>query len=310
MKSANGDETLPFTVPEGFSVQRVADDSVVHDCFSITMDGLGRPVVSGPGYIRTLVDDNQDGVYDRTFLWTSMAKQGAQGLWSEGRKLYFVSEGALWLTEDADGDLAADANPKRVLELPTGGEHDVHAIRRGPDGFWYFIAGNFAKDLAKLQNDPLSPVGRSRSGTLWRISPDFKTRGVWAHGMRNCYDFDFLPDGQIVTFDSDCEREATLPWYRPTRVFVLGPGSDAGWCGQAWKDEDHRITMPQTLAQLGRGSPTGVAVYQHRTFPKKYHDAAFVLDWTFGRVLAVFPSRNLDESQRIPNKVPAEVFMQ
>ena len=168
MKSAHGDETLPFAVPEGFSVQRVADDSVVHDCFSMTIDGLGRPVVSGPGYIRTLVDDNQDGIYDRTFLWTSMTKQGAQGLWSEGRKLYFVSEGALWLTEDADGDLAADANPKRILELPTGGEHDVHAIRRGPDGFWYFIAGNFAKDLAKLQNDPLSPVGRSRSGTSHR----------------------------------------------------------------------------------------------------------------------------------------------
>lgn len=310
LKSASGDDTPPFTVPEGFSVQRVADDLVVHDCFSMTMDGLGRPVVSGPGYIRTLVDDNQDGIYDRTFLWSNMAKQGAQGLWSEGRKLYFVSEGALWLSEDADGDLAADANPKRVLDLPTGGEHDVHAIRRGPDGFWYFIAGNFAKDLAKLQTDPLSPVGRSRSGTVWRISPDFKTRGVWAHGMRNCYDFDFLPDGQIVTFDSDCEREATLPWYRPTRVFVLGPGSDAGWCGQAWKDEDHRITMPQTLAQLGRGSPTGVAVYQHRAFPKKYHDAVFVLDWTFGRVLALFPSKNLDESQRIPNKVPAEVFMQ
>lgn len=276
----------------------------------MTLDGLGRPVVSGPGYIRTLVDDNQDGIYDRSFLWTSMAKQGAQGLWSEGRKLYFVSDGALWLTEDADGDLAADANPKRVLELPTGGEHDVHAIRRGPDGYWYFIAGNFAKNIAKLQNDPLSPVQRSRSGTVWRVSPDFATRGVWAHGMRNCYDFDFLPDGQIVTFDSDCEREATLPWYRPTRVFVLGPGSDAGWCGQAWKDEDHRITMPQTLAQLGRGSPTGVAVYQHRAFPPKYHDAVFALDWTFGRVFSIFPSKNLDESQRIPNKVPAEVFMQ
>ena len=308
--SATPDDVPIFTVPEGFLVQRVADDSIVHDCFCMTLDGLGRPVVSGPGYIRTLVDDNQDGIYDRTFLWTSMAKQGAQGLWSEGRKLFFVSEGALWVTEDLNGDLAADAKPKRVLDLPTGGEHDVHAIRRGPDGFWYFIAGNFAKDLAKLQNDPLSPVQRSRSGTIWRISPDFATRGVWAHGMRNCYDFDFLPDGQIVTFDSDCEREATLPWYRPTRVFVLGPGSDAGWCGQAWKDEDHRITMPQTLAQLGRGSPTGVAVYQHRAFPKKYHDAIFVLDWTFGRVVSVFPSKNLDESQRIPNKVPAEVFMQ
>ena len=304
------DEEPPFTVPDGFSVVRVADDSMAHDCFCMTLDGLGRPVVSGPGYIRTLIDDDGDGKYDRSFLWTDLTKQGAQGLWSEGRKLYYVSEGGLWLSEDNDGDLSADPNPKKVLELPTGGEHNAHAIRRGPDGYWYLIAGNFARDISKLQNDPLSPVARSRSGTIWRMSPDFSKRSVWAHGMRNCYDFDFLPDGQIVTFDSDCEREATLPWYRPTRVMVLGPGSDAGWCGQSWKDEDHRITMPLVVAQLGRGSPTGVAVYQHRAFPKKYHDAVFVLDWTFGRVMAVHPSSNLDESKRIANRVPAEVFMQ
>ena len=304
------DETSPFTVPDGFLVERVADDLMVHDCFCMTLDGLGRPVVSGPGYIRTLVDDNGDGKFDRSFLWSSHSKQGAQGLWSEGRKLYYVSDGGLWLSEDTDGDLMADPNPKKVLELPTGGEHFAHAIRRGPDGYWYLIAGNFARDISKLQNDPISPVARARSGTIWRISPDFSKRGVWAHGMRNCYDFDFMPDGQIVTFDSDCEREATLPWYRPTRVMVLGPGSDAGWCGQSWKDEDHRITMPLVLAQLGRGSPTGVAVYQHRAFPKKYHDAVFVLDWTFGRVIAVYPSSNLEDSKRIPNKVPAEVFMQ
>ncbi len=304
------EEESPFTVPDGFLVQKVADDTMVHDCFCMTLDGLGRPIVSGPGYIRTLVDDDTDGKYDRSILWSNLPKQGAQGLWSDGRKLYYVSEGGLWLSEDSDGDLVADPNPKRVLELPTGEEHFAHAIRRGPDGYWYLIAGNFARDISKLQNDPISPVPRARSGTIWRISPDFAKRGVWAHGMRNCYDFDFMPDGQIVTFDSDCEREATLPWYRPTRVMVLGPGSDAGWCGQSWKDEDHRITMPLVLAQLGRGSPTGVAVYQHRVFPKKYHDAVFVLDWTFGRVIAVYPSSNLEESKRIPNKVPAEVFMQ
>lgn len=304
------EEVPPFTVPDGFSVQKVADDSLVHDCFCMTLDGLGRPVVSGPGYIRTLLDDNSDGQFDRSVLWSNLPKQGAQGLWAEGIKLYFVSEGGLWMTEDSDGDLVADANAKRVLDLPTGSEHDSHALRKGPDGYWYLIAGNFARDISKMQNDPNSPVQRSRSGTLWRISPDFSTRSVWAHGMRNCYDFDFLPNGQIVTFDSDCEREATLPWYRPTRVMVLGPGADAGWCGQAWKDEDHRITMPLTLAQLGRGSPTGVAVYRHRAFPKKYHNAIFALDWTFGRVLAIYPSSNLDESKRIPNKIPAEIFMQ
>lgn len=303
-------EEAPFNVPDGFEVQKAADDTLAHDCFAMTLDSAGRPVVSGPGYIRTLIDDNNDGVYDRSVQWSTSPKQGAQGLWSEGRALYWVGDGGLWRSEDTNGDLVSDGSPRKVLELPTGGEHDAHAIRRGPDGYWYLIAGNFAANISKMLNDPATPISNPRCGTVWRISPDFSKRSVWAHGMRNCYDFDFLPDGQIVTYDSDCEREATFPWYRPTRVFVLGPGSDAGWCGSAWKDDDNRITMPQVISRLGRGSPTGVAVYQHTAFPRKYHDAAFVLDWTFGRVIAVYPSSNVSEDKRIANQIPAEVFMQ
>ena len=302
--------TLPFEVPDGFVITKAADDRLAHDCFSMTIDALGRPIVSGPNYIKTLIDDNQDGIYDRDILWTSMPKQGAQGLWAEGRTIYFVSEGGLWQSEDKNGDLVADPSMKKLMELPTGREHDTHALRRGPDGYWYFIAGNFADNIANLQNDPNAPVAKPRAGTLWRVSPDFKTKAVWAHGMRNCYDFDFLPDGQIVTFDSDCEREASLPWYRPTRVFVLGPGSDAGWCGQTWKDHDYSIAMPQTIASLGRGSPTGVVVYQHNQFPSKYSGAVFVLDWTFGKVIAVYPAKNLPIDKRATGRIPAEVFMQ
>jgi putative heme-binding domain-containing protein len=303
-------EELPFALPDGFKVDRVADDSLAHDCFCMTLDSAGRPVISGPGYIRTLVDKDNDGTYDSSIAWTSAIKQGAQGLWVEKNTLYFVADGGLWKSDDSNNDAVADRPPVRVLELPTGGEHDAHAIRRGPDGFWYLMVGNFASSISKLRTGNFEAVPRARAGTLWRISPDFTKRGVWAHGLRNCYDFDFLPDGQIVTYDSDDEREATLPWYRPTRVLALGPGSDAGWCGPAWKDDDYRITMPMSLARLGRGSPTGVAVYHHHTFPQKYHDATFVLDWTFGRVLAVYPSENLPPSERIPDRLPSEIFMQ
>ncbi len=306
---------LPFSLPDGFRVSQAAGDSLAHDCFCMTLDTQGRPVISGPGYLRTLIDDNSDGVYDRSIDWTSSIRAGAQGLWVEKNTLYYVSDGGLWRSEDGDSDCVADRAPTRILELPTGGEHDAHAIRRGPDGYWYLMVGNYAGSISKLTSDPQAPVSvasgqRPRAGTIWRISPDFSKRGVWAHGLRNCYDFDFLPDGQIVTYDSDDEREATLPWYRPTRVLALGPGSDAGWCGSAWKDDDYRITMPTTLARLGRGSPTGVAVYEHDAFAPKYQGAVFVLDWTFGRVLAVYPSGNLPTEQRTPNKLPSEIFMQ
>ena len=306
---------LPFSLPDGFRVSQAAGDSLAHDCFCMTLDAQGRPVISGPGYLRTLIDDNGDGIYDRSIEWTSSIRAGAQGLWVEKNTLYYVSDGGLWRSEDSNSDCVADQAPTRILELPTGGEHDAHAIRRGPDGHWYLMVGNYAGSISKLTSDPQAPVSiasgqRPRAGTLWRISPDFSKRGVWAHGLRNCYDFDFLPDGQVVTYDSDDEREATLPWYRPTRVLALGPGSDAGWCGSAWKDDDYRVTMPTTLARLGRGSPTGVAVYAHDAFPPKYLGAVFVLDWTFGRVLAVYPSGNLPTEQQTPNKLPSEIFMQ
>ncbi len=306
------DQALPLAVPDGFRVQLVADDRLAHDAFSMTIDAKGRPIVSGPGYIRTLFDRNNDGIFDSSEMWSSSIREGAQGLWYEEDRLYWVADKGLWTARDANMDGKADTPPSKLLNFPTGGEHDAHAIRRGPDGWWYLMVGNFANGIQAIKNDPNAPVERPRAGTIWRISPDFQRRGVWAHGLRNAYDFDFLPGGEIITYDSDDERAATLPWYRPTRVFLLTPGSDAGWVGQGWKDANVRVTMPRTLAELGRGSPTGVAVYRHRTFPEKYHQAAFILDWTFGRVIAVFPESQLEGAASAESRPSAkfEVFMQ
>jgi putative heme-binding domain-containing protein len=295
-----------FEVPPGFDVDVVADDQMAHDAFSMTIDSKGRPIVSGPGYIRTLIDENEDGTYDRFVNWTNGPTDGAQGLWSEGKSLYWVGDGGLWRSIDQNGDMIADGSATKLLVLPTGGEHDAHAIRRGPDGWWYLIVGNYANDIQKLNRSQDPIVKRPRAGTIWRISPDFSESSAWAHGFRNAYDFDFLPNGRIVTFDSDEEREVSLPWYRPTRVLVVSPGDDAGWVDTAWFDADDRMGMPQVISKLGRGSPTGVAVYQHSAYPKKYKGAAFVLDWTFGRVIAIYPQPNDTQVSRFM----AETFMQ
>ncbi len=300
-----------FKCPEGFILEAVADDKWVHDAFSMTTDSRGNLVVSGPGYIRTLTDLDSSGRFTRAIDLKATINQGAHGLWCEVGRYYFVADGGLWVVNDANGDCVADGPRKKVLDLPTGGEHDAHAIRRGPDGWWYLIVGNFASTIGKLKNDPDSPVPQPRAGTLWRISPDFSKRGVWAHGLRNAYDFDFLADGSIVTYDSDEERELTLPWYRQTRVVVLSAGSDAGWLNSAWSDLASRSTMPHTLSRLGRGSPTGVKVYDHTSFPKKYHNAIFVQDWTFGRILAIYPQpKDATDTDQAPERLMAETVVQ
>ena len=130
------------------------------------------------------------------------------------------------------------------------------------------------------------------AGVLYRLKPDLSGGEVVAHGLRNSYDFAFNRTADAFTFDSDDERDVSLPWYRPTRVFQLLPGSHAGWVTRSWKRPDESLDMPPVVASAGRGSPTGVVCYQHRQFPEKYRESLFVLDWTFGRVLALPLVRN------------------
>ena len=310
-QESGADAGAAMKTAPGLRCSVAAGDSLVHDAFSMTTDPAGRPVVSGPGYVRTLLDDDGDGRYDRGVDWAA-PRQGAQGMWREGNQLLYVADGGLWRSTDRDGDLRGDGGAEQLLRLPTGNEHDAHAIRRGPDGWWYLTAGNFAMDaMRSLLNDPASPVQEPRGGAIWRISPDFRTRGVWAHGLRNTYDFDFLPGGEIVTCDSDEESELSLPAYRPTRVLVAGPGSDGGWVSTAWIDPPVRLAAPATLATLGRGSPTGVCVYNHDALGRQYRGAAVVLDWTFGRVVAVFPEPTGDGgSWSYPGRCRNEVILE
>ena len=69
-----------------------------------------------------------------------------------------------------------------------------------------------------------------------RLRPDLSGGEVISDGFRNAYDFTFAASGDVFTFDSDGERDITLPWNRPTimdlpreerirvRALMLGAG--------------------------------------------------------------------------------------
>ncbi|MHC4880403.1 MAG: PVC-type heme-binding CxxCH protein [Planctomycetota bacterium] len=284
--SAAADES-GVRVPNGFTATLFADDDLAHDIYSMSIDSLGRVTVSGAGYVRILVDSDGDGVADQAKQFADGPKTGAQGMYWFGRDLLCVGDGGLWRYRDRDGDDQADGPPDRFLDFKAGGEHDVHSIQKGPDGWWYLIAGNYAGITSRYATLPTSPIKRPQAGTLFRLKPNLTGGEIVAHGMRNSYDFAFNSNGDVFSFDSDGERDVSLPWYRPTRVFHLLPGSHAGWVTRSWKQPNDFVDMPPVMAEFGRGSPTGVACYRHWRFPAEYHDSLFVLDWTYGRVLNV-----------------------
>ena len=205
----------------------------------MTIDSLGRVVVSGPGYVRILVDVNGDGVAESYKQFADGPSTGAQGLFFLGRDLYCTGDAGLVRFRDRNKDDRADGPPEVLMRLKTGGEHYAHAVRKGPDGWWYIIVGNsggISRGYATLFT---SPIKNPRAGTLIRVKPDFSGGEIVADGMRNAYDFAFNPAGDVFTYESDNEREVSLPWYRPTRVLDLLPGTDAGWVSQNWIRPHH-----------------------------------------------------------------------
>ena len=274
-------------VPAGFRVDHYADDDLAHDICSLTIDSKGRVVVSGPGYVRILIDSDNDGKADTFTQFADGPVAGAQGMHFMGPHLICTGDEGLVIYYDNDADDKADGPPTTILKIKSGNEHDVHSIQRGPDGWWYIIAGNMADVDASYAKLATSPIKNPTAGVLMRLRPDFFEGEIVADGLRNAYDFAFNPAGDLFTFDSDGERDVSLPWYQPCRVIQLTPRSNAGWVSRSWKRPGYFPDMPPVIADFGRGSPTGVACYRHVQFPSRYDGALFVLDWTFGRVLAI-----------------------
>jgi glucose/arabinose dehydrogenase len=284
---ADAPVALGLRVPPGFTVTEFAGDDLVHDCYTLAINPKGQVVVAGRGYIRTLIDDDGDGRADRAIEIADHPKDGAMGLLWEGDTLWAVGDGGLRRFKIGPDGKAAGPS-ELVYKLKTGGEHDAHALRRGPDGWLYLLCGNSAGISAKDAGRPTSPIHDPIAGAVLRFPPDMSYCEIVADGFRNPYDFDFNGDGELITFDSDNERCVGLPWYEGCRLYHVIPGGHYGWRAPQraafWRMPPYYPDVIAPLADIGRGSPTGVACYRHRQFPEKYRGGVFLGDWTFGRI--------------------------
>jgi hypothetical protein len=196
--------------PAGFQITRFAPRELAPDIESLALDSLGRVVVSGRGWIKRLDDTNSDGQADNVVSFAETAT-GARGMVFLGNDLYCLADGTFGRLLDSDGNGIADGPPQRFFDFGFGAE-GVLALRRGPDGAWYVMAGR-AADLGPAHwNFPGSPIRNPEGGALLHISPDLSRSEVVAHGFLHATDFDFHASGAILTYDHGYARDAYLPW--------------------------------------------------------------------------------------------------
>jgi len=148
---------------------------------------------------------------------------------------------------------------------------------------------NYAEDqlLPRQEDGNGFGVGNKPPGSfVVRMDKDAKNVELFAAGMRNAYDFDFNPDGEIFTFDSDMEWDWGTPWYRPVCIYHVVSGGDYGFREGTGKFPRYYSDSLPPVVDTGIGSPTGVKFGTGAKFPPKYQRALYAMDWSYGRILA------------------------
>ncbi|MEX2188480.1 MAG: c-type cytochrome [Pirellulales bacterium] len=300
------------TVPKGFRVELLysVPKSTQGSWVSITNDAKGRLICSdqsGPLYRVTPGADAESTKVERLDLDIG----AAQGLLWAFDSLYVVVNGGaaqgsgLYRCRDTNGDGELD-DVKLLKRIEGGGEHGPHAVKLGPDGKLWVIAGNHTKPPQGLDPNsphrnwaedlllPRNPDGNGHAtgvmapgGWIARTDADGKEWELFCAGFRNSYDIDFNQDGELFNFDADMEWDTGAPWYRPTRVNHAVSDAEFGWRFGTGKWPAYYPDSLGSVVDIGLGSPTGIAFGTGAKFPAKYQRALFLNDWTYGKIYAV-----------------------
>ncbi len=238
----------------------------------------------------------------------------AQGLLYAFDALYVVvnnnEKGGLYRVTDTNGDDVPDkVELLRRLEGYKGGglgEHGPHAVLKHPDGKRLTVVCGNQTALTKYDTTRVPPVwGEDHllprmpdgngfmagvlgpGGAIYNVNPDGTNWELFSVGFRNEYDAAYNSAGDLFTYDADMEWDFNTPWYRPTRVCLVTSGSDFGWRSGAGKYPPYYLDTLPPVVNIGPGSPTGIAFGYGARFPKRYQDALFICDWSYGKLYAV-----------------------
>lgn len=290
-------EPARIQAPAGFEVEllRSARDGE-GSWIALAFDRQGRLVISREehGLLRlTLPDEEADSVRVES---VNQDLHECRGLLFAHDALYAMAneDRGLYRLRDTTGDDRFD-EVELLRRFAGGPGHGRNQLTLGPDGGIYGIFGDAVvepEDLRRRVPGLARPdrYEQAQSGFLARTGPEGRQWEILARGLRNPFGIAFNPEGEPFTYDADAEHDMGAPWYRPTRIVHLVSGGDYGWrrVTKEWPPYDpDRPDMPPPVLDIGKGSPTAVAFGTDSRFPPPYRQALFVLDWAYGRVLAV-----------------------
>ncbi len=271
-------DVASLRVPEGYRIEVFADGLGNARMLRVADDGTVYLTRRDEGDVMMLRDVDGDG---RADMRSVLARRPLMhGIEIDGRTAYLIAGERIYRTAiAADGSFGA--LDEIVDDLPSTGQHPARMIARGPDGMFYVSIGSTCNACAESSPE---------SAAMLRMTPDGKSRTIFASGLRHTIGYDWHPrtgalwgmdhgidwlgDRQQIEELNHIERGRSYGW-----PYIYGQG---GWNpqdeppgGLTMEDWD-RMSRRAVTGYSAHAAPMQMAFYRGGMFPLSAQGDAFV----------------------------------
>lgn len=198
--------------------------------------GAGEP---SPNTLILLRDADGDGKAEQKFTFRDKGLSSPSGMaWLDG-KLYVADHDALLAFDFTPGGTSLAGEPKKLMDLPAGGNHWMRNLLVSPDGKKIYIAVGSASNIGENGMDV--EAGRA---AIWEYDLASGSKRQYASGLRNPNGLGWNPStGELWTVVN--ERDQIGPDLVPDYLTNVPVGAQYGWPWLYWKDQlDWRVDHP------------------------------------------------------------------
>ncbi len=245
--------------------------------------------------VRLIEDTDGDGVADCATVFADGFKDALAGIGAgllvDRGDVYWTCIPELWKLRDNDGDGVAEQ--RDVLSSGYGVHinflgHDLHGLRKGPDGRIYFSIGDRGVFIKTSDGRTLDEPD---TGSVMRCNADGTGLEIIHRGLRNPQELVFDDYGNLFTGDNNSDAGDQARWV------YIADGGDSGWrIGWQWISnpnprgpwnaekmwhpyhEGQPAHLLPPLINIGAG-PSGLAYYPGTGLPDRYKEHFFLCDF-------------------------------
>lgn len=272
------DKLVQIQSPEGFTVKPFAAGLGNSRIIAVSDDGAIYVSRREEGDVILLKDEDGDGQADKAPVVVANRAQ-AHGLAIHDGKLYLATVKEIFVADIKDDDTLGDLT-MLVGDLPDAGQHPNRVLAFGPDGMLYVSIGSTCNACNE---------SNAENATVLQLSPDGKSRRIFASGLRNTIGFDWNPtSGELWGLDhgidflgdevqaeelNKIEFGKQYGWPHVYGTDGINPQSTPP--GGITKAQWLAQSTPMTLGYTAHAAPMQFKFYTGSAFPAEYQGDAF-----------------------------------